>query len=361
MTFDSTSAYQMLHRYFQGRVLMQEPLARHSSFGVGGPADLWLSLQSRLELNDLVMLCTQEQWPLLLVGNGSNILYADEGVRGIVAQISLNHHHIKAQPDGSALLLAEPGVQWNQLIEELVPQGWGGLEFAIGIPGTVGAGVISNVGAHNQELGQALEWIEELDARSCNVKSENPQVFPVTAFRRLQHDELDLGYRHSRFRENRITHVDTQGHLLFPPRGLIEPDELIVLLALRLHRQASRVLASLVEQDVRERKEHDPAQRHLGSIFKDGAGLTAQSLLEQAGVAGRRRGNAQISERNANYIVNLGGATAADIAALLVEAHQEVLTRFHIHLSLNVELLGEWHQEQNDTMKAKSTPPTVEV
>ena len=345
MTFDSTQAYHTLHRYFQKRVHVQESLAQHSSFGVGGPADVWLTLKSRLELNDLITLCTQEQWPLLLVGNGSNILYADDGVRGIVAQIVLEGYRIEEQPVGSALLLAEPGVQWSHLIEELVPQGWGGLEFAIGIPGTVGAGVISNVGAHNQELGQALEWIEELDARTCNLKSKEPQVFPVTVFRRMQRDELDLSYRHSRFRENRITHIDTQGHLVFPPRGLIEPDELIVLLALRLHRQNPAVLASLVEQHVRERKQHDPAQRHLGSIFKDGAGLSAQSLLEQAGVAGRKYGKAQISEINANYIVNLGGATATDIASLIVEAHQEVLTRFHIHLSLNVELLGEWHQE----------------
>lgn len=342
MTFESTLAYNALHPYFHQRVRSDEPLAQHSSFGVGGSADLWLSLETRQELNDLINLSGQQHWPLLLVGAGSNILYADAGVRGIVASIALQHYYIEEQPDKSALLIAEPGVRWVQLLKELVPPGWGGLEFGIGIPGTLGAGIISNVGAHNQELGQALEWIEALDARAYNHETTEPQVSPVTVLLRYQRDDLDLGYRHSRFREQRLTHIDPHGQLVLPPRGLIEPAELVVTLALRLHRQDPAVLESLLAQHARERKQHDPAQRHLGSIFKDPAGNSARTLLEQAGVAGRRHGNAQISERNANYIVNLGGANASDIATLIVEAHQEVLTRHGIHLALNVELLGEW-------------------
>ena len=342
MTFDSTLAYTTLHPYFQQRVLANESLAQHSSFGTGGPADLWLSLETRQELNDVVNLCGLRRWPLLLVGAGSNILYSDTGVRGIVASISLQHYHIEEQPDGSAILIAEPGVRWANLLKELIPLGWGGLEFAIGIPGTLGAGIISNVGAHNQELGQALEWIEELDARAYDREVEEPAGSPVTVFSRYKRNELDLGYRHSRFREQRLTHVDPLGQLVFPPRGLIEPAELIVMLALRLHRHDPAVLAALLEQHTQERKQNDPTQRHLGSIFKDPAGSSARTLLEQTGVAGRRHGNAQISERNPNYIVNLGGARASDIATLIVEAHQEVLARHGMDLALNIELLGEW-------------------
>ncbi len=342
MTFESTPAYTTLHPYFQQRVLYNEPLAQHSGFGVGGPADLWLSLETREELNDLINLCGQQRWPLLLVGAGTNILYADSGVRGIVASISLQQYHIEKQPDGSALLIAEPGVRWANVLKEIIPLGWGGLEFGIGIPGTLGAGIISNVGAHNQELGQALEWIEELDARAFNREMEEPPVFPVTVFSRYQSDQLDLGYRHSRFREQRLTHIDAHGQLVFPPRGLIEPAELIVTLALRLQQRDPAALAALLAQHSQERKQNDPAQGHLGSIFKDPAGSSAKTVLAQAGVAGRRRGNAQISERNANYIVNLGGAKASDIAALIVEVHQEVLAHQGIHLALNIELLGEW-------------------
>lgn len=342
MVFESVLAYNALHPYFRQRVHYQESLAQHSSFGVGGPADLWLSLETRQELSDVINLCSRERWPLLLVGEGSNILYADAGVRGIVASMTLQRYSIEEQPDGTALVIAEPGVRWAQLLKDLVPLRWGGLEFAIGIPGTVGAGIISNVGAHKQEVGQSLVWVEELDARNCNRETKEPQVFSVTTLRRYQRDELDLQYRHSRFREHRLTRVDSNGQFIFPSRALIEPAELIVTVALRVHRQDPTVLETLLEHHARERKQDDPEQRHLGSIFKDDVGTPVKSLLERSGMAGRKHGNAQISEQNANYIVNLGGASASDIAALIVEAHQAVLAHHGIHLALNVKLRGEW-------------------
>lgn len=342
MAFESTIAYDVLHPYFQQRLRMHEPLSQHSSFGVGGPADLWLSVETREELRELVSMCAQRRWPLLVVGAGSNILYADAGVRGIVASMALPHYHLEEQSSETALLIAEAGVRWELLLKDLAPLGWGGLEFAVGIPGTLGAGVISNVGAYNQEVGQALEWIEVLDASACNREVREPPVFPALVFSRYQHDDLDLGYRHSRFREQRLTHIEAQGHLVFPARGLIEPAELVVSLALHVHRKSPTVLAALLERHTRERQQTDPEQRHCGSIFKDPSGTTARALLEQAGVAGRTRGNAQISECNPNFILNSGGANSDDIAALIVEAHQQVLTQFDIHLALNVELLGEW-------------------
>lgn len=342
MNFDTSSIYNALHPYFQGRVRMDEPLALHSSFGVGGPADIWLTVETRQELNDLISLCARQQWPLLVIGAGSNILFADAGVRGIVASIAFPHFSLEEQEDGSALLIAEAGVAWEQLLEQLVARGWGGLEFGVGIPGTIGAGVISNVGAHKFEIGQILEWIEVLDARACNRERSEEQTFPVTVLRRYQHDDLDLSYRHSRFREHRLTHIDGQGHLIFPERGLIEPAELVVTVALRLHREDPQRLASLLEENSRDRKVADPEQSHLGSIFKNPPEQTARKLIEEVGLAGKRYGNAQISKQNANYIVNLGTVTATDIAALIVEAHEQVLAQMGISLGLNVELLGEW-------------------
>src|SRR5258708_19980854 len=173
MTFDPETVYEELHPSFQKRVHRHEPLARHAAFGVGGPADVWLSLASKEELLDLVRLCAQEHWPLLVVGNGTNILFADAGVRGIVAHIALAGYRIEERSDGSALLLPEPAVSWPRLFHELTPLGWGGLEFGIGIPGTLGGGVISNAGAHNDELGRVLAWIEVLDARGCNTAGED--------------------------------------------------------------------------------------------------------------------------------------------------------------------------------------------
>ncbi len=343
MAFESTLAYNTLHPYFKQRVHLHEPLANHSSFGVGGSADVWLSVERRQELHDLVSLCTQQSWPLLVVGAGSNILYADAGVRGIVASMAMQNYHLEDQSEKSAIVVAEAGVRWESLLRDLLPLGWGGLEFGMNIPGTLGAGIISNVGTRNQNLGQAIEWIEVLDARNCNSETNEPVIFPVITFRRYQHDDLDLSYRHSRFRNHRLTYIDAHGQLVLPKRHLIDPAELVVTLGLRVHRQDPATLHALSQLHTQERQEDDPAQRHAGSIFKDPAGTTARALIEQTGLPGKTHGSAQIATRNANYIVNLGGASASDIAALMIEAHQQVLAQSSIQLEPNVELLGDWY------------------
>jgi UDP-N-acetylmuramate dehydrogenase len=340
MTFDTDTVYNELHPYFQKRVQRHEPLARHAAFGVGGPADVWLSLASQGELLDLVRLCAQEHWPLLAVGNGTNILFADAGVRGIVAHIALGSYRIEECSDGTALLLAEAGVSWPRLLHELAPLGWSGLEFGIGIPGTLGGGVISNAGAHNDELGRVLAWIEVLDARGCNAAGE--EQIAVAVMRRYLRDELDLGYRHSRFREQRQVRFDEQGQLIPAPRGMIEPAEIITRLGIQLHHQEPQQLRKTLAQYKQDRQMTEPTQRHAGSIFKDPPGQQASHLIEQAGMKGRVHGKAHISERNPNYIVTVGGASAADVAALIIEVHQAVLQRCGVALELDVELHGAW-------------------
>ncbi|GER90749.1 UDP-N-acetylenolpyruvoylglucosamine reductase [Dictyobacter vulcani] len=277
---------------------------------------------------------------MLVVGAGTNILYADAGVRGIVARVNLHDYSMETQADGTAIVTAEAGIRWSELIQRLVPLGWGGLEFGIGIPGTLGAGVVSNAGAHNQDLGQALIWIDVLDARGCNVAEEGEYAQPLV--RRYYHEDLALGYRHSRFREQPITQIDQDGQVILTSHGLITPAELIMTVALRVHRQDPAELSALRDQHVEYRKQIEPSYRHLGSIFKNPPGTTAHDLIKKAGLAGKTQGKAQISEQNANYILNLGGASAQDIVDLIVEAHQRVLAQSGVALVLNIELLGEW-------------------
>jgi UDP-N-acetylmuramate dehydrogenase len=340
MTFDSETVYNELHPSFQERVRHHEPLGRHAALGVGGPADVWISLASKEELLALVRLCAQEHWPLLVVGNGTNVLFADAGVRGIVARMALGSYHIEERSDGTALLLAESGVSWPRLLHELAPVGWGGLEFGVGIPGTLGGGVISNAGAHNDELGRVLAWIEVLDARGCNAAGEDQ--IGVAVMRRYLRDELDLGYRHSRFREQRQVRFDEQGQLIPAPRGMIEPAEIITRLGIHLHHEDPQQLRKTLAQYKHDRQMTEPSQRHAGSIFKDPPGDEASRLIDQAGLRGKTHGKAQIAERNANYMVTMGGAEAADVAALIMEAHQAVLQRCGVDLELDVELHGAW-------------------
>lgn len=333
-------AYEWLYPHFKERIRRKEWLKRHSSFGVGGPADIWISVETQKELKDLIGFCTQENWPLLVVGAGTNILFADAGVRGIVARIAFRSYRIEEKDDHSATVIAEFGVHWAQILHQLVSYGWGGLEFGVGIPGTLGAGIVSNAGAYNQDLAQVLEWIEVLDARGCNAQDKDQFTQPIV--RRYLRDELDLGYRHSRLRESRYTHIDQAGQLVLSPRGLIEPAEIVLTLGLHVQKQNPNTLLALVDQHKQDRKDTEPALRYLGSIFKDPPGQTARALIEQAGLRGKRHGQARISELNGNYIVNLGGARAIDVASLAVEAHQKVLKQFNVHLALNIDLLGEW-------------------
>ena len=340
MAFDADTTFNELHAHFQERVRLNELLAHHSAFGVGGPADVWVSLTAKEELVALVRLCAERHSPLLITGNGTNVLYADAGVRGIVAHVALDAYRLEEHGDGTALLLAEAGLSWPRLLHELAPSGWAGLEFGIGIPGTLGGGVISNAGAHNDDLGQVLAWIEVLDARGCNVAGEDQLAVPLV--RRYLHDELDLGYRHSRFREQRQVRFDEQGHLLLPPRGMIEPAEIIMLLGIHIHRADPQELRATIAQYKHHRQLTEPSQRHAGTVFKDPPGEEASHLIDQVGLKGKTHGKAQISERNANYLVNRGGAQAADIAALMMEAHRCVLDQLGVDLQLDVELRGEW-------------------
>jgi UDP-N-acetylmuramate--alanine ligase len=336
-TFNADLAYAELYPHFRERVRRDELLARHGTFGVGGPADIWVTLDSAGELVGIVCQCIEQRWPLLAVGNGTNVLYADAGVRGIVARIAFNSYSIEERGDGTALLVAGAGVSWPRLLNELASLGWGGLEFGPGIPGTLGGGVISNAGAHHGNLGQSLEWVEVLDARS---DFEGQPTVPT--IRRYQHDELNLAYRHSRFRAYRRIQFDQRGYPLVAPRGLIEPGEIIMQLGIRLHREDPQKLRATIEEYKQHRKRTQPPQQSAGSVFKNPVGDYAGRLIEQAGLKGMTRGRAQISQRHANFIVNLGGASAADVATLIMIAHNRVHEQFGVDLELEVELRGEW-------------------
>ncbi len=338
MTFDVETAYTEIAAHFSERVRRNEPLARHCTFGVGGPADIWVSLQTPEELVGLVTICAERRWPLLITGNGTNVLYADAGVRGVVARVALQNYTLQPQidPPESALLIAGAGLSWPKLLNELVPQGWGGLEFGPGIPGTLGGGVISNAGVHGHDLGQALEWVDVVDARRSQEHGCAPEVV------RYQHNELLLSYRHSRFRAERKVQFDEQGNPVAAPRALIEPTEIIMQLGIRLHRADPQQLRATIEEHKQYRKRTQPPQQSAGSVFKNPPGDYSGRLIEAVGLKGMTHGGARISERHANFIVNVGGASAADVAALIKEARSRVKAQFGIELELEVELRGEW-------------------
>jgi UDP-N-acetylmuramate dehydrogenase len=271
----------------------------------------------------------------------------------------MRNYTIEDNGAGTALLLAEAGVSWPLLLHEVALLGWGGLEFGVGIPGTLGGAVISNAGAHNSELGNVLEWIEILDARGSSAAAEDEISYPIV--RRLQHDQLDLSYRYSRFRERRQFRFDDQGGIILPARGMIEPAEIVMLLGIRLHREDSGQLQARIAEYKLHRKMTEPPAYRAGTIFKEPTGYDVDSLLAQVGMKGRTYGKAQISTANANYIMNLGEARAMDIAALIAEAHRRVLDRLGIDLELDVELRGAWGSGDETASDQEKAPVIGQV
>jgi UDP-N-acetylmuramate dehydrogenase len=323
----------VLRARFGAHLRVDEPLARHCTFGVGGPADAWVQARAEQDLIDLVRIAAEHGWPLMLAGNGTNTLYADAGARGIVVQNGLNDWELVPLAGGQALIHAGAGVNLPALVNRLAVDGWGGLEFGAGIPGSLGGAIVSNAGAHGRSLSDVVQQVRVLEV------DPDRQSYALRAYAPV---ELQLAYRHSRFRARRTIRFDEQGRPLPPRRHPIEPLEMIVGMDLVVWRTNSAAVQMRVAQYKQHRKETQPPQPSAGSVFKNPPGDYAGRLVEEAGLKGARAGQAQISPRHANFIVNLGGARATDIVQLIALARRTVLERFGIALELEVEFRGDW-------------------
>jgi UDP-N-acetylmuramate dehydrogenase len=317
-----------------------ESLARHGTFGVGGPAEVWANVAREEDLARLVTLAVAHGWPLMLVGNGTNVLYADAGARGVVARMADAVWRLEAtdlaDANGQPLtrLIAGAGASLPRLVNDLAARGLSGLEWGAGVPGTVGGGVVSNAGAHGACVGDTLESVRLLTAP--------PQPGAEAVIRSLPADALDLSYRHSRFRAARRIAFDDDGRPTAAPRAPIEPPEMIVGATFLLRPDDPAQIQARVAAYKLHRKETQPPQPSAGSVFKNPPGDYAGRLIEATGLKGSRVGRAQISPRHANFIVNTGGAAAADVAGLIALARRTVRERFGVELELEVELRGDW-------------------
>src|SRR5579859_98407 len=325
-----TTMLGVLRQHFDTRVRESEPLSRHGTFGVGGPADAWVPLESEDDVLVLVRLARAHDWPLMIVGNGTNVLYADAGARGIVARMVLNTWRLETVDDDHTLLIAGAGVSLPKLVNELAKEALAGLEWGAGVPGTVGGAVVSNAGAGDACVADTL--------KSARVLFSDGE--PV--IRELSAAELGLSYRHSRFRAARRVIFADDGLPIAAPRARIEPPEMIVGASFLLRRDDLAAVQGRVRGHLDYQKRTQPVEKSAGSVFKNPPGDYSGRLIEAAGLRGTRHGNAQISPKHANFIVNNGGATAADVVALIALARRTVRERFGVELELEVEPRGDW-------------------
>ncbi len=281
-----------------------EPLARHTSFGIGGPADL-LAIPSSPQALCAALAATHQagQEPLLL-GNGTNLIVRDGGIRGVVIRIASEMSAI--QFDGTRATV-EAGASLATVCLQCARRGLSGLEFAAGIPGTIGGALIMNAGAYGGEIGDVTEWVE--------IATSDGSI------ERLSRAELDFGYRHSKL--SNLGHVVVRAGLC-----LTEGDPCDI------HAKLCDTMST--------RCSKQPVSRpSAGSIFKRPEGDYAGRLLEAAGAKGMCVGRAAVSTKHANFMVNLGGATAADVIALIDTARDLVFEKFEVLLEPEVCVIGE--------------------
>jgi UDP-N-acetylmuramate dehydrogenase len=281
-----------------------EPLASRTSFGIGGPADFFVELGRPKAIEELIDGCAQRDIPYLLLGAGTNLLIADGGIDGLVIRVVNRDHEV----DGR-VVRAGAGLKMMRLARIVADAGLRGFEFAIGVPGTVGGAVYQNAGCWGKELREVLVEVEGF--------------MPGAGKTTWRPADLKFGYRTSALREGALKGGFVVGATIQLERGDGE--------------EAKAMMAKLT----RERNETQPIKtKNCGSVFKNPAGDSAGRLVQAAGLKGAREGNAVVSPMHGNFIVNEGGATAADVKRLIERIQAEVRRRFNIDLEAEVEMVG---------------------
>lgn len=283
-------------------ILCDEPMSHHTTFRTGGPVRRFVRPASAAECAALLELAAQEDWPVLLLGSGSNLLAADDGIDLLAVHTGRLDGLTRT---GACTIRAGAGVRLSKLASFAQREGLGGLEFAHGIPGSLGGAVCMNAGAYGGEMKQVLSSVTAW--------------LPGEGVRQLGRDELDLRYRHSLFSD--------------VPGAVLEAE-------LLLEEKDSGEIQALMDDLSRRRREKQPLEYpSAGSTFKRPEGHFAGALIEQCGLKGFRIGGAQVSEKHAGFIINTGGACTADILALIAHVQKTVYEQTGVRLEPEVRIV----------------------
>ena len=297
-------------------VRRDEPLARHTSLRIGGPADILAVAETSEALQRAVALAWQQGVPLRVLGSGATVLVSDAGVRGLVVlnrARAIRFVGLDGEDDGAPGVRAESGASLSTVARQSIRRGLAGLAWAATIPGTVGGAVVGNAGAWGGDVASTLVSASVLE------RGETVVEWPVELF--------EYTYRSSLLKRQAMP-------------GL--PPYVVLGAHFALQRGDRGALEAQVADMVARRKASQPPGATCGSVFKNPHGDFSGRLIEAAGLKGTVRGNAQISTVHANFVVNHGGATAADVRALIALARQEVEERSGIRLELEIQLIGDW-------------------
>jgi UDP-N-acetylmuramate dehydrogenase len=299
---------------FGDKLRKNEPLSGHTTLRLGGPADVWLPVTSLTELVTAVNLARQHQTAVFVLGGGANLLISDAGIRGLVIENRANQVHFPSEAGAGSTgkLVVESGVVLPNLARRCAKRGLSGLEWAGGVPGTVGGAVVNNAGAYGSDMTTSLVRVELLTPAGDRVWQ------PLSWLR--------YGYRTSRLKER---------------NGTGGTDWIVLQAELRMSLAPVSEIEARMHAFNERRKSNQPPGATIGSMFKNPKGDYAGRLIEAAGLKGYQVGRARISSIHANFFQNLGGATSSDVLALIEAAQAAVEKKFGVRLELEIEVVGE--------------------
>ena len=288
----------------EGQLLIDEPMKLHTTFKIGGPADFLIFPANIDELKKTLSLISKYELPLTIIGNGSNILVLDKGIRGAVIKLGAPMSYIRQE---GTKLIAGAGALLKDVSAFAAEHDLSGLEFACGIPGSIGGAVFMNAGAYDGETKNVVTGVTAVTIDGHIVT--------------YNHDELDFGYRHSVFQDNGQAIAEIEISLIPGDRSEIQEK---------------------IEGFTQRRESKQPLEMpSAGSTFKRPQGYYAGTLIDQTGLKGFRIGGAQVSEKHAGFVVNAGNATANDVLSLIKAVQQKVYKKHGVKLFPEVRIVGE--------------------
>lgn len=287
-------------------VLRDELMSKHTSFKTGGPADFFVVVENEEELKKIIEYVNKENIPLFVIGNGTNILVTDKGIRGIVVKLKLQDILVEEEKN-EIFIQADSGVPVIKLAKIAKEYSATGLEFAAGIPGTLGGAIRMNAGAYGSEMKEIIKSTTYIDLKG-NIKT-------------ISNDEQKFSYRNSIFSKLNV---------------------IILKAKIQLKKENIENIESKMNENIKSRNEKQPIDKpNAGSTFKRGTNYITAKLIDECGLKGYKIGGAEVSKKHAGFVINSGNATSKDILELIDYIKKEVKEKFNVTIEPEIQIIGE--------------------
>ncbi len=288
------------------RIFLNEPMSKHTSFKIGGPAQCFINTENVEEIKQICKVASKNDINLTIIGNGSNLLVTDNGINGIVVKVNIKKFELEFSNDDVSLIVGA-GNKLGEIAQKLLRNEITGFEFAAGIPGTIGGAVRMNAGAYGKEMKDIVETVKYMDYDGNIYEKSNK--------------DLEFEYRKSMFAKNKFIILEAK---------------------LKLQKGKAQDIKDKMLEFEQSRKEKQPLEfPSAGSTFKRGTDFITAKLIDDAGLKGYRVGGAMVSTKHAGFVINENNATAQDVLNLVKHIKQEVYKKFNKKIELEIQVIGE--------------------